>query len=123
MGNSLKVEAIKDLLRMASLDVLLLQETKIEEDILLSLSKKNWKKNAGKAVSARGSSGGLATLWTEDMFSMENSFKTQQWIFTEIRHIASKISLSIFNLYVPVNFQEKKECWNSLVDYVATNAP
>ena len=73
----MKVEAVKDLLRMASPDVLLLQETKIEEDILLSLSKKNWKNNAGKVVSARVSSGGLETLWTEEMFSMVNSFETQ----------------------------------------------
>ena len=59
----MKAEAVKDLLRMASPDILLLQETKIEEDSLLSLIKKNWKKDAGMDVSAQGSSGGLATLW------------------------------------------------------------
>ena len=64
LGTPSKVEHVKDLLIMASLDVLLLQETKIEEDSILSLSKKNWKKNAGMVVSARGSSGGIATLWT-----------------------------------------------------------
>ena len=53
---------------MDSLDILLLQESKIEEDRLLSLSKKNWKKNAGMAVSAQGSSGGLAIPWTEEVF-------------------------------------------------------
>ena len=63
LGNSLKAEAVKDLLRIASPDILLLQETKIEEANLLSLSKKNWKKDAGMVVSARGSSGELATLW------------------------------------------------------------
>ena len=62
---------------MASPNVLLLQETKIEEETLLSLRKKNLKKNIGKAVSARGSSGGLVTLWTEERFSMVNSFETQ----------------------------------------------
>ena len=77
LGTPSKVEHVKDLLIMASLDVLLLQETKIEEETLFSLSKKNWKKNTGKDVSARGSFGGLATLWIEELFSMENSFKTQ----------------------------------------------
>ena len=105
----MKVEAVKDLLRMASPDVLLLQETKIEEGNLLSLSKKIWKKHAGKAVSARGSSSGLATLWMEDLFSLENSFETQHWIFTKLRHISINISLVIFNLYVPINSQEKRE--------------
>ena len=54
LGNSSKVEVVKDLLRMASLDVILLQEIKIEKGNLLSLSKNIWKKNVGKAVSARG---------------------------------------------------------------------
>ena len=108
MGNASKAEAVKDHIKMASPNVLFLQETKVAEETLLSLSKMNWKKNVGIVVSARGSSGGIATLWVEDSFSLENSFKTQHWIFTEIRHLASKTSLSIFNLYVPANFQEKK---------------
>ena len=70
LGNSSKTEAVKDLLRMAFLDILLLQETKIEEASLLSLSKKSWKKDAGMAVSAWGSSGGLATMWIDDLFSL-----------------------------------------------------
>ena len=73
----MKVEVVKDLIRMDSPNVLLLQETKIEEDTLLSLSKNNWKNNVGKVVSARGSSGGLATVWTEELLSLENSFETQ----------------------------------------------
>ena len=44
LGNPLKVEAVKDLIKRASLDILLLQETKIEEENILSLSKTNWKK-------------------------------------------------------------------------------
>ena len=84
LENSSKVEAIKDLLRMASMDVLLLQETKIDEDCLLSFSNKNWTKNVGKDVSARGSAGGIATLWTENLFSLVNSHVTQHWIFSEL---------------------------------------
>ena len=84
LGNSSKVEALKDLLRMAPPDVLLLQEKKIDEHSLLSLSKKNWKKNAGLAVSARGSSSGKETLWIENLFSLKNSHVTQHWIFSEL---------------------------------------
>ena len=110
LGNSSKVEVVKDLLRMDSLNVLLLQETKIDEDTLLSLSKKKWNKNVGLVVSARGFAGGIATLWTENLFSLTNSHVMQHWIFSELRHIPSKTSLTLFNLYVPVNSQEKKEC-------------
>ena len=84
LGNPKKIEAVKDLIRMEPSDILLLQETKIEHDALLSLSNLKWEKKAGKAISARGSSGGLATLWSEDKFLLKNSFTTQHWIYTEL---------------------------------------
>ena len=76
LGNSSKVVAVKDLSRMASPDVLLLQETKIEEDCLLSLSKKIWKMNVGIVVSAIGSAGGIATLWPKNLFSLVKTHAT-----------------------------------------------
>ena len=114
LGHYLKVEAVNDLIRMASLDVLMLQETKIDEDSLLSTSCKIWKTNVGKAVSAKGSAGGIATLWEENYFTLENSFTSQHWIFTKLCQIPSKQSICLFNLYVSVNIQEKRSCWNSL---------
>ena len=71
LGNSSKVEPVNDLIRMASPDVLMLQETKIDEDSILSISSKRWKTNVGKVVSARGIAGGITTLWKENVFSME----------------------------------------------------
>ena len=62
MGNPLKVEVVKDLLKMEPSDILLLQETKIEEKTLLSISKSKWNKNADKVVSARGTSLSLENL-------------------------------------------------------------
>ena len=123
LRNSSKYESVKYLIKMDSLDILLLQETKIEEETILSLIKMKWKKNTRKAVSAQGSSGGIATLWSEDTFLLENSFETHHWIYIELCHTSSKISLALFNLYVSVNFLEKKECWNSLTDFIATYAP
>jgi exonuclease III len=62
LGNPLKSEAVKDLLKNESPEILILQETKIEGETLLEIIKLKWKKNAGKDMSARGSSGGLTTL-------------------------------------------------------------
>jgi hypothetical protein len=62
LGNPSKVEAVIDLLKIDPPKILLLHEKKIEGETLLEISKQKWKKNAGKAISARGSSGGLATL-------------------------------------------------------------
>ena len=70
LGNPSKADAIKDLLKMDSFDLLLLQETKIDEVSLLLLSNSNWKLNSGNDVNARGTSGGLATLWSDDKFHL-----------------------------------------------------
>ena len=110
LGNPLKAEAVKDLMKMAPSKILFLQETKIEEEALLLLSNSNWNLNVGKAVSARGSSGGLDTLWSNNMFQLNRWFATKHWIFIDLYHYSSKISLALFNLYVPVNYNEKREC-------------
>ena len=121
-GNSTKSEAVNDLIRMASPNVLMLQETKIDEESLLSISSKSWKLNVGKAVSSRGTAGGIATLWNISDFILENSLKSQHWIFTQLCHIPSKKVYCLFNLYVPINLQEKRECWNSLPPFLDANS-
>ena len=90
-------------------DILLLQETKIEEESLLLLSKSKWKLNVEKDVSVRGTYGGISTLWCEEKLQLKSCSVTQHWIFTELFHISSKISFALFNCYVPVNFNEKKD--------------
>ena len=77
LGNPIKAEAVKYLMRMVSSEIILLQETKIEEKALLLLSKTKWKFNLSKDVSARGTSGGLATLWCDENFQLKRSFVTQ----------------------------------------------
>ena len=101
----------------------MLQETKIEGDTLLDISKKKWQKNARKEVSSRGSSGGLSTLSKEDQFQPEKSFENQHWIFTELRHCTSKLTFSLFNLYVPVLYAEKRECWQTISAFLDLHSP
>ena len=72
----MKAKAVTNLLKIESPEVIMLQETKIEEETLLASTKTKWKKNDGKVVGARGSSGGLAMLWSEDKFHLESSFET-----------------------------------------------
>ena len=108
LGNPAKAEAFKNILKMEPADILLLQETKIEEATLLSISRIKWKKNVGVAVSARGTSGGLATLCSDDKFILNSSYVTQRWILIELQHISSNIVFSLFNVNVPVYFLKKK---------------
>ena len=77
--------------------------------------------NNGIVVSARGTCGGLATIWSEDKFTLLSSFTSQHWIFTELQCSMSKNSIALFNLYVPVSQVEKKECWLSLSKFLDSN--
>ena len=80
LGNPVKDDAIKYLLKMEPADILLLHETKIEEEALLSINRSKWKNNASMAVSAQGTSRGLETLWYDDKFLLKTSYVTQHWI-------------------------------------------
>ena len=114
LGSPLKEEAIRDLVRVMSPKVLLVQETKLEEDALLRASKSFWKKGPGRAVSARGASGGLATFWDSAKLDLVEEEGTTHWLFTKLLHKDSGHLVSLFNIYVPVSFVEKKDCWDSL---------
>ena len=108
---------------MAPSKILLLQETKIEEEAVLLISIKKWNLNVGKAVSARGACGGLDTLWSDEKFQLKNVYATQHWIFIELFHHSSKTSYALFNLYVPVNYSEKQDCWKMLSDFLKFSSP
>ena len=90
------------------------------EKHFLLIGKNNWNFNTGKLV--RGSCRGIATLWREENFQLTNWYSTQHWIFTELYHCSSKSTFSLFNLYVPVNNLEKKECWLSLSDFLVSKS-
>ena len=122
LGNPKKSKDVKDFLRMEFTEILLLQETKIDKDALLFLSKTKWNLNNGIVVSARGTCGGLDTIWSVDKFTMLSSFASQHWIFLELQCSVSKISIALFDLYLPVNHVEKKECWLSLSNFLDTNS-
>lgn len=38
-------------------------------------------------------------------------------------HNPSKLSFSLFNLYVPVLYSEKRDCWTSLIAFLEQHSP
>ena len=84
LGSTIKEETIRDLVRVIRLEVLLIQETKLEEDALLRASNSFWKKGPGRAVSARGASGGLATFWDSTKLDLVEEEGTTHWLFTKL---------------------------------------
>ena len=70
IGSKVKEEAMKDLISLAQPDIFLIQETKMEKEAFLQISAKFWKKGGGSAISSRGASGGIGTLWEEQKFEV-----------------------------------------------------
>ena len=70
LGGSIKVETLRNIINSEKPDILLIQETNMPKDEVLSRSSLFWKFSAGKAISSRGASGGVATFCREDKFNI-----------------------------------------------------
>jgi len=114
MGTTAKEEAMHSLIRLESPDILLVQETKLEDATFLQASKKFWNKNGAHAISAHGGSGGLGSLWNTNKFSLISESLNTHWIFLKMQHLESKEIICLFNVYAPNNAGEKKNCWDSI---------
>jgi exonuclease III len=116
LGSKTKEEAMRALIKTENPDIMLVQETKLEENLFLQSRKRFWKKGGINAISARGASGGLGTLWNDSKYKMVAGKKNVHWLLTKFQHQDSMEVFSLFNVYVPVNAGEKKFCWDSLRD-------
>ena len=77
MGRKAKEEAIKDLVRLTRPDILMIQETKMEEVDAIQASKFFCNKSKGIAVHVRGASGGLATFWNPSVLEVLEEDQTK----------------------------------------------
>ena len=93
----------------------------MDEHALLQAAPSFWFKAQGLAVSSRGASGGIATLWDPSFVEIVSSVSSTHWIFTEILFKDSNLRLSLFNVYAPMAPSEKLLCWNSLNDHMASS--
>ena len=73
IGSNKKLDSMKYVIRTTSPDILMIQEKKMEA-CFLQLAPFFWKFYEGLAVSARGASGGIGTLWRKDAFNIIHSF-------------------------------------------------
>ena len=77
---------MRDLIRIHKPEILLVQETKMEEPAILQIGKKFWKKGTGIGNNSRCASGGIATFWDPSLYDIEAEERTTHWIFTKIHH-------------------------------------
>ena len=95
----------------------------MEEEDLLRTSSAFWKNGPGWEVSTRGASGGLETFWDSAKLDLVEEEGTTHWLFTKLYHKGSGHLVSLFNLYVHVSINEKKDCWDSLALFLNQSNP
>ena len=110
LGSKDKEEAMLNLISLHQPDILLIQETKMEEAAFLQVSKKFWKKKGSAALSSRGASGGIGTLWDDGKYEAMLIKNNTHWILTVLRKKDSNSLVSIFNIYAPNSYGEKINC-------------
>ena len=86
----------------------------MEKDAFLQVSAKLWKKGGSAAISSRGASGGIGTLWDEQKFEVADIKYSSHWILTVLVQKENKTLVRIFNIYAPNSYVEKKNYWNLL---------
>ena len=63
----------------------------MEKETFLQLSKEFWERGGGIAVSSRGASGGIGTLWDEHKFELIESKQYIHRIYTMLLHKETNI--------------------------------
>ena len=86
----------------------------MEEVVFLHVSQKFWKKRGKAAISSRGASGGIGTLWDGKKFEAVDIKYSPNWILTLLRQKDSNTLVRIFNIYAPNSYADKIICWNLL---------
>jgi exonuclease III len=123
LGSNLKKEEVKKLIQVEKPSILMLQETKMREQETLKDLQKIWNNCDGRAVSSRGASGGIKILWKMEDFDLQAQMQTQFWLMVNLLNKVSGMLFSIINVYIPNNYNEKIECWQSLIDLAKETPP
>ena len=95
----------------------------MEESILYQVGQAIWKKGPAIAISSKGASGGIATFWDATKFDLINEDRSEHWILTILLHRDSGLQVSLFNLYVPNLFPDKRSCWDTLQAALSQHSP
>ena len=82
-----------------------------------------WKKGTSRSVSARGTSRGITTFWDISTFDLLEEESCMHWLFTKLLHKIFGLKVSLFNLYVPAMFSEKRSCWDSIKTFLTLHNP
>ena len=78
----------------------------------MEASSKNWKGSMEVAISSRGASGGLCTLWHSSFYDAVQIRNNQHWIYTELVCKRTGKHFQFLSIYAPTLYREKQYCCN-----------
>ena len=61
----------------------------------------------GVSISSRGAFGGFYLLWKKGHFELVEWNHSNNWLQVNLNRIPYAVPFSIFNVYIPFNYQEK----------------
>ena len=106
LGSKVKEEAMKDLISLAQLDILLIQDTKMEKDAFLQVSAKFWKKGGGITISSREAYEEIGSLWDDHKFEVTDIKQSSHWILTTLLQKETKVHVRLFKKKIVGIFSE-----------------
>jgi hypothetical protein len=81
---------------------------------MLEAGKRQCKGSEEAAICSRGASRGICTLWNNAELKVIQITYSQHWIYTNVTNRATSRHFKIFNIYAPMHYIEKQECWHTL---------
>lgn len=95
-----KRRLVKRILTRLNLDIILLQETKLNSEKAIKFIKFcfRWE---GLFQDARGSAGGLGILWNPSIIDVTPVYSSDHWMVVNVKHKPSNLCFPLFNVYGP----------------------
>lgn len=120
LGKKAKRREIRELLRKHRIDFCCIQETKMS-NIGERFCKSVWgDQNIGwAAMDAEGSSGGILSIWNDNIFSLTSSWFTRGVLITNgfLREDGQQVC--VLNIYAPCSASEKKRLWDVVTNIIS----
>eukprot|EP00253_Pinus_taeda_P008234 PITA_08234 len=113
MGHPSKSNALKDLLQDERPEILLIQETKQNQNEMQKIVDSH-QRFSGASSSSRGASGGITTMWNNQYWDCISTSYNQNWLKTNLSNKQKNCDLIIYNVYTPNQYREKEQCWKEL---------
>ena len=108
-----KKRLLKRNLTLFDSDIILLQETKLNQEEGLKMKQK-----LGKWTSlfqqSQGASGGLGIIWNPRLINMEVLSLQVNWMGMRVTSTKTNLQLVLINIYGPTSIEDKLSVWNEI---------